>query len=84
MLAAVKEGMGITSSTFDGRLTNLIAEVKRFMISAGVTAAKIDSSVGVVTRGVSDLFYNLNDYSPYFLSAVTQLKLESEVEKADV
>lgn len=83
MLTQVKSDMGITSNAHDDKLNGLISEVTRYMKSAGLSDEKINNSVGVVSRGVSDLFYNLTDYSPYFYNALTQLKLESEVDRYD-
>lgn len=82
ILEAVKADMGITSHAHDKKIESLTNEVIRFMHSAGLSDEKIESAVGVVSRGVSDLFFNLNDFSKYFYIALTQLKLESEV--ADV
>lgn len=78
MLVIVKQDMGITGTAFDNRLTNCINEVVRFMKSSGVTEEKINSSVGVVSRGASDLFFKLPDYSPIFYNLLFQLKKECE------
>lgn len=80
ILVIVKQDMGITGTAFDNRLTNCINEVVRFMKSSGVTEEKINSSVGVVSRGASDLFYKRPDYSPIFYTDLFQLKKECEAE----
>lgn len=79
MLEQIKQDIGITGTYHDGRLISLINEVMRFMSSAGVSDDKINSSVGVVSRGVYDLFFNRSDYSAAFYMALGQLKRESEV-----
>lgn len=79
MLEQIKEDMGLTGTYHDRKLTSCINEVIRFMRSSGVSDDKINSSVGVVSRGTSDLFYNRSDYSAAFYIALGQLKRESEV-----
>lgn len=79
LLIKVKNGLGITGDFQDNTLQIHIDEVKDFMHRAGVSDAIINSnsSVGVITRGVSDLW----DYgsgstglSPYFKERVVQLR----------
>lgn len=79
LLIKVKNGLGITGDFQDNTLQIYIDEVKDFMHKAGVSDAIINSnsSVGVITRGVSDLW----DYgsgstglSPYFKERVVQLR----------
>lgn len=79
LLIKVKNGLGITGDFQDNTLQIYIDEVKDFMHRAGVSDAIINSnsSVGVITRGVSDLW----DYgsgstglSPYFKERVVQLR----------
>lgn len=79
LLIKVKKGLGITGNYQDDTLLIYIYEVKDFMHRAGVSDAIINSnsSVGVITRGVSDLW----DYgsgstglSPYFKERVVQLR----------
>jgi hypothetical protein len=79
LLIKVKKGLGITGDYQDDTLLIYINEVEDFMRGAGVSDAIINSnsSVGVITRGVSDLW----DYgsgstglSPYFKERVVQLR----------
>lgn len=79
LLIKVKKGLGITGNYQDDTLLIYINEVEDFMRGAGVSDAIINSnsSVGVITRGVSDLW----DYgsgstglSPYFKERVVQLR----------
>ncbi|XCH78853.1 MAG: phage gp6-like head-tail connector protein [Candidatus Dehalobacter alkaniphilus] len=78
LLPKVKSGLGITGSYQDETLKIYINDVKAFMISAGVSKeiADSDASVGVIVRGVADL-WNLESgsakFSTYFLMRVTQL-----------
>lgn len=79
LLMKVKKGLGITGDYQDDTLQIYINEVEDFMRGAGVSDAIINSnsSVGVITRGVIDLW----DYgsgstglSPYFKERVVQLR----------
>ena len=79
LLIKVKKGLGITGNYQDDTLLIYINEVEDFMRGAGVSDAIINSnsSVGVITRGVSDLW----DYgsgstglSPYFKERIVQLR----------
>ena len=83
LLIKVKKGLGITGAYQDDTLQIYIDEVEDFMRGAGVSDAIINSnsSVGVITRGVSDLW----DYgsgstglSPYFKERVVQLRAGEE------
>lgn len=83
LLIKVKKGLGITGDFQDNTLQIYIDEVKDFMHRAGVSDAIINSnsSVGVIIRGVSDLW----DYgsgstglSPYFKERVVQLRAGEE------
>lgn len=83
LLNKVKKGLGITGNYQDDTLLIYIDEVKDFMHGAGVSDAIINSnsSVGVIIRGVSDLW----DYgsgstglSPYFKERVVQLRAGEE------
>ena len=81
MLARVKDGLLITGNYQDAALEGYIDEVKHFLASAGVRAAVIDSdkAVGVITRGVSDLWnYGAAGgvLSPYFYQRTLQLAYE--------
>lgn len=83
LLMKVKKGLGITGNYQDDTLLIYINEVEDFMRGAGVSDAIINSnsSVGVIIRGVSDLW----DYgsgstglSPYFKERVVQLRAGEE------
>ena len=78
MLEKVKKGLGITGSYQDGTIQEYIDEVKRFLIDGGVLKEVIEhpSSVGIITRGVSDLWnYGSGgtSFSPYFIQRAIQL-----------
>lgn len=78
LLPKVKNGLGITGTYQDETIKGYIGEVKAFMLSSGVSQTTIDSdaSVGVIVRGVSDL-WNLSsgsvELSNYFKMRVIQL-----------
>ena len=78
LLEKVKKGLGVSGTYQDETLQLYINEVKEFMKDAGVTQTTIDGSesVGVITRGVADLWNygsgNAN-LSPYFMQRAAQL-----------
>ena len=79
LLIKVKNGLGITGDFQNNPLQIYIDEVKDFMHRAGVSDAIINSnsSVGVITRGVSDLWdygSGSTSLSPYFKERVVQLR----------
>lgn len=74
MLESVKTALGITGDYQNATIQSYIDEVVEFLRDAGVK--KQDISVGIVTRGVSDLWnYGSGDgkLSPYFMQRATQL-----------
>ena len=78
ILSHVKKGLGITGTYHDDTLNEYIAEVKAFMLSAGVPADVVVSpaAVGCIRRGVADLWsYESGDvkFSEYFNQRVIQL-----------
>lgn len=77
LMAKVKLGLGVSGTYQDDTLKVYVDEVKGFMEDAGVPKEVIDSSqsVGVITRGVSDLwnYGNGAELSPYFMQRVAQL-----------
>ena len=80
MLTAVKNALGVTGTFTDATITVYIDEVIDYMNGAGVSAAVIAASPGVVARGVSDLWDNDGGnvkFSPYFHERVTQLAMRS-------
>lgn len=89
LLIRVKKGLGVSGSYQDDTLQLHIAEVKEFMKDAGVAQTTIDSdaSVGVIIRGVSDLWnYKSGDvkFSDYFMKRVIQLAIRPVEVTADV
>lgn len=84
MLENVKTNLGIIGNYQDNTIQGYIDEVQAFLIDAGVdsTIVNSESAIGVVTRGVADLWnYGSGgtDFSPYFIKRATQLALK-EVE----
>ena len=76
----VKTALGITGIYQDNTLNQYIAEVKAFLIDAGVPENKITS--GIITRGVADLWnYGAGEgkLSSYFMIRATQLALKGSV-----
>lgn len=78
ILAHVKKGLGIVGTYQDDTLNEYIAEVKAFMLSAGVPADVVVSpaAVGCIRRGVADLWsYESGGvkFSEYFSQRVIQL-----------
>lgn len=86
LLDRVKNAIGITGDYQDDAIQIYIDEVKAFLASAGVRAAVLQSDkvVGIVTRGVSDLWnYGAGGgvLSPYFYQRAIQLIYEPEGDK---
>lgn len=80
ILAAVKNALGVTGTFTDNTISVYIDDVVDFMSGAGVSAAMIAASPGVIARGVSDLWDNDGGnvkFSPYFHERVAQLVLRS-------
>ena len=78
MLEKVKANLGITGAYQNNTIQGYIDEVILHMIDGGVSekVAKSDKAIGVITRGVSDLWnYGSGgtSLSPYFYQRVTQL-----------
>lgn len=78
ILSKVKTSLGITGEFQDDTLNNYIAEVKEFLLDAGVKPTVVDAeiSAGVITRGVADLWnYGAGDaeLSSYFMQRAIQL-----------
>lgn len=77
VLADVKQALGITGNYQDNTLNQYIAEVKAFLIDAGVSEANITS--GIIARGVADLWnYGAGEgrLSSYFMMRASQLALK--------
>ena len=80
ILTGVKNALGITGTYMDDTINVYIEEVTDYMSSAGVTDSIILASVGVIARGVNDLWNNnagAGKLSPYFYDRVTQLAMRS-------
>lgn len=80
ILTGVKNALGITGTYMDETINVYIEEVTDYMSSAGVTDSIIIASVGVIARGVNDLWNNNagnGKLSPYFYDRVTQLAMRS-------
>lgn len=78
MISGVKSALGITGSAMDTTISVYIDEVTDYMRGAGVSPERITASVGVVARGVNDLWNNDSGngkLSPYFYDRVSQLAL---------
>lgn len=82
ILSRVKADLGMTGNSYnDDTLTGYIAEVKQYLLDAGVAQSVVDaeSSAGVISRGVSDLWnYGSGGatLSPYFMQRAIQLALK--------
>lgn len=79
LLNKIKVSLGFTGTYQDDTLNEYIKEVKLFLFDAGVPSEIIDSSVsvGVISRGVSDLWnYGMGtaNLSDYFMQRAFQLK----------
>lgn len=80
ILTGVKNALGVTGNFMDDTLNVYIDEVTSYMSNAGVTDSIIIASVGVIARGVNDLWNNNageGKLSPYFYDRVTQLAMRS-------
>lgn len=80
LLAGVKNALGITGTFMDATISIYIDEITDYMSNAGISAAVITASVGVIARGVNDLWNNNagnGKLSPYFYDRVSQLVLKS-------
>lgn len=81
LLTKIKSQLNITGDYQDETLKGYIAEVKEYLLDAGIKKEVVDgtSSVGVIARGVSDL-WNFGSgsvsLSPYFKERVIQLALK--------
>lgn len=80
ILSGVKNALGVTGDFMDATISLYIDEVTDYMTNAGVNAALMTASVGVIARGVNDLWNNNagnGKLSPYFYDRVSQLVLKS-------
>lgn len=58
ILQGVKNALGITGTFMDDTLNVYIDEVTDYMSNAGVSDGLLTASVGVIARGVNDLWNN--------------------------
>lgn len=80
ILTGVKAALGVTSDFMDTTISVYIDDVTDYMSGAGVPDSVIAASVGVIARGVNDLWTASSGdakYSPYFYDRVSQLVLRS-------
>ena len=80
ILAGVKAALGVTSDFMDTTISIYIDDVTDYMSGAGVPDSVIATSVGVIARGVNDLWTASSGdakYSPYFYDRISQLVLRS-------
>jgi hypothetical protein len=86
LLERVKKNMGLAGNTFhNDTISGYIAEVKEFLLDAGVKQKVVNSSVsvGCISRGVNDLWnYGAGnaEFSPYFMQRAIQLTKKKEEE----
>lgn len=81
LLEKVKSMLNITGDFQNETISLYIAEVKDFILKAGVdeNILNCDSSVGVIARGVSDLWnFDGGKFSEAFLMRVTQLSVKGD------
>lgn len=80
VLTGVKNALGVTGDFMNATISVYIDEVTDYMQTAGVSTALINTSIGVIARGVSDLWNNQSGsgkLSPYFYDRVAQLVYKS-------
>lgn len=80
ILAGVKAALGVTSDFMDTTISIYIDDVTDYMSGAGIPDSVIAASVGVIARGVNDLWTASSGdakYSSYFYDRVSQLVLRS-------
>lgn len=81
ILTGVKNALGITGDFMDGTIQIYIDEITDYMRNAGISDTLIKQSVGVIARGVNDLWNNQSGsgkLSPYFYDRVIQLACKSK------
>lgn len=87
ILNKVKQALGITGDFFNETISVYIDEIKDYMLNAGVSEKNINKSVGIVSRGVNDLWNNQSGngkFSAYFYDRVIQLAIKSQNESEEV
>lgn len=81
LLEKVKTLNGFTGTYQDDLIKSYIDEVKEYLMDGGVQKEIVDAptSVGVIARGVSDLYYD-DSLSNYFRERVIQLSMKEVTE----
>lgn len=81
LLEKVKTLNGFTGTYQDDLIQSYIDEVKEYLMDGGVQKEIVDAptSVGVIARGVSDLYYD-DSLSNYFRERVIQLSMKEVTE----
>ena len=81
LLDEIKKRLSITGDFHDNLLLGYARDVKAYLISAGVKETVVNSelSVGVIARGVSDMWIK-DAYSELFNQRVIQLSFEEDTE----
>lgn len=85
LLSKVKSALGIGGTYQDETILIYIAEVKEFLIDAGIKEEVVTSTkaIGIICRGVADLWsYGAGEakFSDYFIMRATQLALQKTSE----
>lgn len=77
LLESVKTRLSITGDYHDNLLSGYIADVKEYLLSAGVKSEVVESqkSIGCIAKGVSDL-WEREQFSELFRERVIQLIFE--------
>lgn len=76
LLQKVKSALPVTGNFHDDLLTIYINEVQNFLRDGGVNNITLASpaALGVIVRGVSDMWLGNGELSPYFMQRAAQLK----------
>lgn len=81
ILTEVKNRLGVTGDYHDDALNGFISDTKEYLTSAGVADVEADNCVGVIARGVADL-WNMGSgegkFSSVFYERAIQLTMEKE------
>lgn len=88
LLAKIKNGLGITGTYQDATLGVYIADVKQFLIDAGISSEIVNGSesVGVILRGVTDLWNygsGSGTLSEYFMQRAIQLSYKADIKEVE-
>lgn len=79
ILEEVKKRLGVTGTYHDEALNGFITDTKAYLFSAGVDNPNDEKCIGVIARGVADL-WNMGSgegkFSSLFYERAIQLSLE--------